>query len=209
MAAVILGHRYPRRHVRRAVTDAVFNFEGINRDAQEISMRRWIRRALPYVVTALVAAGAGAGVVLAVSDSGSETPQAQPGSAADVGPSPTASSASDDRALRGTVVLDGAVNGCSGDDIVVSVSDGVVDVHTVIVTSTISGYDCVYPFEITVPDGYDCVQLVVDETPVGSYPPGGLVGDGYIGVISAASVWGDPPSGHAEAGDDGTYCESS
>lgn len=88
--------------------------------------------------------------------------------------------------------MDGAINGCEGESVLVQVRNGPGDVASESVPSATEGFDCVYRFYLPVPR-LDCYELVIDKQPVGGYPAdeGGGV---ELGVISAESVYGDPAS---------------
>jgi hypothetical protein len=113
-------------------------------------------------------------------------------------PEPASSSEAPAVRLEGVVVLDGAVNGCEGESILIKVEPPVGPLSgSQVVDATLEGLDCVYRFSFPVKQA-DCYPLEVDGNLVGEYPHGALVrpdGSLFVGYIDSASVWGDPESG--------------
>ena len=93
--------------------------------------------------------------------------------------------------LKGVVVLDGAVNGCAGEELLVQVREAGGSVGRAIADSALEGADCVFRFGVRVPR-LDCYEVVINGTPVGRYPLAALEPDFDVGFILAESVYGDP-----------------
>ncbi|MEX0983917.1 MAG: hypothetical protein WD096_02585 [Actinomycetota bacterium] len=92
--------------------------------------------------------------------------------------------------LRGTVVLDGATQGCGGDPALFYVKDGADDVAHAVVDGANFGADCVYRFDLSVPD-LPCYALYVNDVAVGGYPREYLTASDHdVGYIDASSVFG-------------------
>ena len=105
---------------------------------------------------------------------------------------PTASPTAEGNVLRGTMVLDGATEGCGGEQIAVQVRDATGVVGSQLVDSNNEGFDCIFTFTVKVPV-LDCYNLVIDGQPVGRYPAGSLkANSGIVGIIDSASVYGSP-----------------
>lgn len=133
------------------------------------------------------------GLSLLAGCSGSESPPTATNKASE----PTASTKSTTQQglkLRGTVLLDGAVNDCGDEHITVQVLDATGVVGSQLVDSEVRGVDCTFPFEVEVPE-LDCYQLLIEGQPVGRYPSS-LVknGSGTVGIITSKSVYGDHPA---------------
>jgi hypothetical protein len=151
---------------------------------------RWLAIALA-VVLALVA-----GIALGIAepwadDDGGAEPRASTDSRGALG---SATIAAGGVEIRGVVVLDGAVNGCGGEEILVQVRDATGVVGREVVPSDLEGFDCLYRFAVASPK-MDCYYLHVDGNPVGSYRHDTLAPDFIVGYIGPESVWGDPESG--------------
>ena len=54
--------------------------------------------------------------------------------------------------LHGTVLLDGSVNGCGGEQVTVQVRDDTGVVGSQLVDSELKGFDCTFPFEVESPN---------------------------------------------------------
>lgn len=153
-----------------------------------------------WLAIAIVLAGALVGGALFLTRSGNEVapivgPAAEESPNTDVSPTPDESPLT----LTGVVVLDGSVNGCGGENILVSVRDGAADAASESVPSALEGVDCVYRFALEVPQ-LACYNLEISEQPVGRYPRDALrttedPNTLNVGYISSDSVWGDPATG--------------
>ncbi|MEP6665351.1 MAG: hypothetical protein ABJA81_02785 [Nocardioidaceae bacterium] len=73
------------------------------------------------------------------------------------------------------------------------VKDGATAVAQASVDANNEGFDCVYNFDLVVPD-LPCYTLYVAGNPVAGYPRSYLQASGYeVGYIDSGSVWGGAP----------------
>jgi len=97
--------------------------------------------------------------------------------------------------LTGSIVLNGSVNGCGGEELRVSIREAPTVVASEISQSRVVGFDCVFPINLPVPR-LDCYVLEVDGRFVGAYQRRSLDSSGFnLGVIDSQSVFGDPETG--------------
>jgi hypothetical protein len=111
---------------------------------------------------------------------------------------PTTSTSPTSHTVRGSMLEDGAVNGCGGETVLVAVRDGGADIASEVAHSDLRGADCVFDFALPVPAA-KCYELDIEHQPVGIYPaePGGGV---EVGIVLSSSVYGDTAPGGAKPG---------
>ncbi|GAA5147283.1 hypothetical protein GCM10023340_19460 [Nocardioides marinquilinus] len=97
------------------------------------------------------------------------------------------------RPVAGTVLLDGSINGCGGDELAIRVRDDTGVIASVFAKSEVVGFDCIYAFAMDVPV-QKCYEVNVEQQPVGRYSEGALGPDGDLGIITSLSAFGDPES---------------
>jgi hypothetical protein len=141
----------------------------------------------------LVAVALAGGVVLGLTAPWSEGPEAGANDRVESDPRNV-----EGVTIRGVVVLDGSVNGCGGEEVLVHVRDATGVVARTVAPSSVEGFDCVHRFAVRTPR-MRCYSVSIDRTPVGVYPHDALAPDFDIGYISSDSVWGPPGSGRADA----------